>query len=267
MRIQKSILLLLCSILLFSCNTKKNTITNTSTHKEKKVVETIQLSKADSILNKTVNAHGGNLYDTAYYSFVFRGNTYHFKNDGKNYEYLRNIKKEDVVIKDLLKNGEFSRTVNEENITLTDLEIKGGTGALNSVIYFATLPHKLQDASVNKTYVGETIIKGNPYTILGITFEEEGGGNDFDDEFHYWIHTKTNKIDYFAYNYKVNNGGVRFRASYNRRVVDGVTFQDYINYKAPVGTPLSELPKLYEMDKLKELSKIKTENIINLNNK
>ena len=68
-------------------------------------------------------------------------------------------------------------------------------------------------------------------------------------------------MDYLAYNYKVNGGGVRFRSSYNRRNVGGIIFQDYINYKAEVGTPLKDLPTLYENDKLKEVSRIDTENV------
>ena len=53
--------------------------------------------------------------------------------------------------------------------------------------------------------------------------------------------------------------------AYNTRVIDGITFQDYINYKAAVGTALKDLPALYEKGKLKELSKIETENVVNLN--
>lgn len=264
MRTQKYVVVVTCIATLFACNLKE---TNKVVSKEKKITaKVIKPSKAELILNQAINAHGGRLYDEANYSFVFRGNTYHFKNDNKNYEYLKSSQKDTLLTKDLLKNGKFSRTVNGKNIVLTQKGIKSATGAINSVIYFATLPHKLKDASVNKTYIGETTIKDKNYVILGITFNQEGGGEDFDDEFHYWINTETKKIDYLAYNYKVNNGGVRFRSAYNRRIIDGITFQDYINYKAELGTPLEQLPKLYEAEKLKELSNIKTENILNLKN-
>ena len=135
--------------------------------------------------------------------------------------------------------------------------------ALNSVIYFATLPHKLQDASVHKTFVEETTIKGKKYDVIQVTFGQDGGGKDFDDEFHYWINKQTHKIDYLAYNYRTNDGGVRFRSAFNTRVIDGLTFQDYINYEAPLETDLKDLPKLYEQGKLKEVSQILTENVVN----
>jgi len=234
-------------------------------HFDSTTVVKTTLSKAQIISDQTIQAHGGDLYNSAHYSFVFRGNTYIFKNDGNNYRYTKSVKKEDDIIIDILDNGVLSRNKNETSVNLTQKEINTGSGALNSVIYFATLPHKLKDAAVNKTYEGETAIKGKNYHVLGITFNKEGGGVDHDDQFYYWINKNTNKIDYLAYNYKVNKGGVRFRSAYNTRVVDGITFQDYINYKAEVGTALKDLPTLYEANKLKELSRIETENINNLN--
>ena len=192
---------------------------------------------------------------------------YFFKNDNHNYEYTKIIKKDNNITIDVLKNGKLYRTVNGDTVSLNEKQIKGATGGINSVIYFATLPHKLNDASVNKTYIGDITIKEKNYAVLGITFNQEGGGEDFDDQYRYWINTETKKIDYLAYNYSVNNGGVRFRAAYNKRGVDGITFQDYTNYEAEVGTPLDQLPELLETRKLKEFSKIKTEDIINLTTK
>lgn len=266
MRLQKTILLLTCIAVFFACNSKNNKKSNTVSPEEDKIQEVNKPSKAELIIKQSITAHGGNLYDTAHYAFIFRDHTYHLKNDGRHYEYTKTSNKANVQTIDVLKNGKFSRTVNGNTITLTEKEIKSGTGAINSVIYFATLPHKLQDQSVNKTYMGETKIKGQPYAIVGVTFEQEGGGEDFDDEYLYWINANTHKIDYLAYNFHVNKGGVRFRSAYNSRVVDGITFQDYVNYEAEVGTPLIELAKLYEAGKLKELSKIETEKIINLKN-
>ncbi|MGB5274183.1 MAG: DUF6503 family protein, partial [Flavobacteriaceae bacterium] len=116
--------------------------------------------------------------------------------------------------------------------------------------------------AVNKTYAGETTIKEKNYDVLEITFDQKGGGKDHDDEFMYWIDTDTKHIHYLAYRYSSSGGGVRFRSAYNPRMVSGIRFQDFINYEAPVGTPLDSLPGLYEAGKLKELSKIETANVV-----
>ncbi len=241
-----------------SASKVEKTTTETTTTTPKTV------DKATTVLQETIKAHGGELYDQAKYQFTFRGKNYRFKNDGAKYMYSSYGFKGGVSTKDELKNGVFSRKVNDTLITLPEKKKTSAIGALNSVIYFATLPHKLNDAAVNVSYVEETTIKSQLYDVLKVTFNQDGGGEDFEDEYHYWIHQNTKKIDYLAYNYQVNDGGVRFRSAYNVRVVDGITFQDYINYKAEVGTPLKELPALYEQGSLKELSRIETQNIINL---
>ncbi|MBP1839566.1 DUF6503 family protein [Formosa algae] len=225
----------------------------------------VSLSESEKIIQESIEAHGGDLYDSANYSFVFRKNTFQFKNDKSNYEYTKTYKKGDSLIVDVLKSGDFSRSVNGSVVELSDKDIAVGTGAINSVIYFATLPYKLSDKAVNSKLIEKITVKGENYYAIQVTFDEEGGGEDHDDHYFYWINTKTKKIDFLAYNYSVNEGGVRFRVGYNKSVVDGITFQDYTNYEAAVGTPLKDLPKLYEANSLKELSKIKTENVINLN--
>lgn len=221
--------------------------------------------KANQILNQAIEAHGGTLYNKASYSFVFRGKTYSFSNKNGDYEYGVKSNTEEGQVQDFIKNGSFVRYINEKEASLSQKDVDKYSEALNSVIYFTTLPYKLQDKAVNKSYKGVIGIKGKDYDILEITFNKEGGGKDYDDEFYYWINSDTKKIDYLAYSYSVNNGGVRFRSAFNTRVIDGVTFQDYVNYKSNVGTPLKDLPVLYEKGQLKELSRIITENVINLN--
>ncbi|WP_034061555.1 DUF6503 family protein [Lacinutrix jangbogonensis] len=265
MSLLKTLSIVFCVLLLLSCNNKEKNNDTVSSNEIIIPSDNIKLTKSEELLNETFAAHGGNLYNSAHYSLVFRGNTYHFKNNLSDYQYKKISKKGASIIEDALLNNEFSRTINGKAIDLSEKDIANGTGAVNSVIYFATLPHKLNDKAVNSKFIENTTIKNISYSVIEVTFNKDGGGEDFDDEFYYWINKDTKKIDYLAYSYKVNKGGVRFRSAYNTRVIDGITFQDYINYKAEVGTPLKDLPSLYEANKLKELSKIKTESIINLN--
>jgi hypothetical protein len=66
-------------------------------------------------------------------------------------------------------------------------------------------------------------------------------------------------MDFFAYSYQTEGGGVRFRESINKVKVDGVIFQDYNNFKAELGTELSNLPSMFENKELELLSKIELE--------
>lgn len=259
---KKSILTLcVLAAVVLSCNSKKES--QDDNLKNDTIATAKPLSKADSIVNLAIEAHGGDLYTKADYSFTFRDKKYRFKNNGSNYEYSSEGQKGDSLIKDVMVNNDFTRNINTKKQNLTPEDAGKYGESLNSVIYFATLPYKLQDASVHKKYIEQTTIKGKQYDVIQVTFGQDGGGKDFDDEYMYWINTETHKMDYFAYNYQVNDGGVRFRAAFNPRAVAGVTFQDYINYEAPVKTPLNDLPALYEQSKLKEASKILTENVVN----
>ena len=167
-----------------------------------------------------------------------------------------------VVINDVLNNTGFKRFVNDSLIKVPDSMATRYSSSVNSVHYFAHLPYALNDRAVNKQLQGETKIGGEPYYQIEITFQQEGGGADHHDEFMYWIHKDNFTIDFLAYKFLVNDGGIRFRAAFNTRTVEGIRFADYHNYTTPdFHTPLKDLPDLYEKGKLELLSTIETEDI------
>lgn len=219
------------------------------------------VAQGEALIQSAVTAHGGTAYETAHYKFVFRDKAYTFHNNKDLYTYTRTISKDGQTIVDKMDNQGFSRTIDGTTAVLTEKQSSGNREGVNSVIYFATLPYKLLDKAVNAKYVGEQEIKGKTYSLVQVTFDQEGGGKDYDDVFIYWINKATHTMDYLAYSYHVNGGGVRFRSAYNTRKVGGILFQDYINYKADKTTPLDQLPALYEANKLKELSRIDTEDV------
>ncbi|WP_020570946.1 DUF6503 family protein [Neolewinella persica] len=219
---------------------------------------------AELVLDQALAAHSNGKYDQAHYQFVFRGKTYTFYNNGGQYTYTLTHEKDGSVLFDQLVNGEFTRQVDGSTVSLSVKETASGIEGLNSVIYFATLPHKLSDPAVNLQLSGTDTIKGQAYDVLDVNFNKEGGGVDHDDNFRYWINQETHRIDYLAYDYLTSGGGVRFRSAYNPRVVDGVLFQDYVNYKAPLGTPLSDLAAMFDNGDLEKLSVIATEEVVSI---
>lgn len=221
-------------------------------------------AQSEQLIKNAIAAHGGALYDMAHYGFTFRKKHYTFNNKNGKFVYTAEETKDGKTLKDVLENGRLTRYLNGTAVELSEKDVAKYTEALNSVIYFATLPHKLKDKSVISTYLGKTQIKGQPYDMVEVRFRPEGGGVDHDDVFLYWFHGQTATMDYLAYKYNTNGGGVRFRSAYNPRTIDGVRFQDYVNYKAEVGTPLKQLPELFEKGALTELSRIETEDVVNL---
>jgi Family of unknown function (DUF6503) len=106
------------------------------------------------------------------------------------------------------------------------------------------------------------MIKGEPYFKIGVKFAKEGGGQDFEDEFVYWIHKENYTMDYVGYSYTTDGGGIRFREAYNAREVNGIRFVDYNNYKPSLlEADLTDLDELFEKGELILLSKIETESV------
>jgi hypothetical protein len=135
--------------------------------------------------------------------------------------------------------------------------------SVNSVHYFSVLPFGLNDKAVNKTLMGDDTIKTKDYFKVKVTFNPEGGGEDYEDVFIYWINKTNFKVDYLAYSYnEIDGKGLRFRQAYNERFVNGIRIVDYNNYKTEnTSIPLEDLGTAFDTDKLVLLSKIELENV------
>lgn len=218
--------------------------------------------KAQAIIDQAIAAHGGEKFGELHIAFDFRGRHYTAVRNGGVYTYTRSFTDSTGQVEDKLTNDGFWRKVNGQLVNLPEERVKAFSQSVNSVIYFALLPFGLNDPAVQKTYLGETTIKQQPYHKILVTFAPEGGGVDYEDEFIYWIHQKSHRVDYLAYSYLTDGGGLRFRAAYQPRVVAGLRFQQYINYEpAHQQVALADLDKLYEAGQLKALSRIELENI------
>ena len=248
----------LLSLLILSCASPIQE--NKSTVVPNEIVNSYAIG--DSLIKLSIESHGGLNYSKAKFQFVFRDKIYQFSYLGNQFEYSRQqVVKSDTIL-DLMTNKFFKRAVNSKTIELDEIESNKYKESINSVIYFATLPDKLGDRAAIKEYKGQIKIGENLVDVVKVSFKQEGGGKDFEDVFYYWLNEKTHQIDYLAYKYSANDGGMRFRVAYNKTKVGGVTFQDYVNYSAPTGASLEELPKLYEDSVLVEVSRIETEHVV-----
>ena len=153
--------------------------------------------------------------------------------------------------------------MNNKKIVVHDSMKPRYSASVNSVHYFSTLPYGLNDKAVNKELLEEVFIKNNTYFKIKVTFNQEGGGEDFEDVFVYWINKETYKVDYLAYSYQdPGEIGLRFREAFNERYVNELRFVDYKNYKPNKSNiTIFELDDLFEKGQLKLLSKIELKNI------
>ena len=245
----KYFLIILIPIVLFSC-------------KEEAKVEKPLSFTAQEIIDKAIeNSCQGNC-ENAQIEFTFRDRTYKsIRNEGK-YQLERTKMNGADTVHDIVSNEGLKRYINEIETIVNDSMVTSIIDGVNSVHYFAQLPFGLNNQAVQKKLIGEDSINNKNYYEIEVTFKEEGGGTDFDDVFIYWIHKQDFTVDYLAYSYAVNGGGIRFREAYNTRVVEGIRFAHYNNYKPESkDVKLSNLDGLFINGKLKLLSKIETENV------
>ncbi len=217
---------------------------------------------ANRIVDRGIKQHGGAAFESVFLEFDFRNRHYTAMREKGLFTYTRAFTDTTGRIRDVLTNSAFVRYRNDTILPITDERKNAFTNSVNSVIYFALLPYFLKDEAVNEQFIGETTIKGQPYNLVRVTFDEQGGGKDHQDVFLYWFHQKNNTMDYFAYTYQTDGGGLRFREATNPRRVGGILFQDYNNYK-PLDdrVSLEQLQLLFESGKLEKLSDITLQNV------
>jgi len=216
-------------------------------------------AKAQEIVSKAIEVHGGDLFKQTKVSFTFRGKRHSVDQNDQGYVYDRVFEEDGDKIKDVLENGVFKRYINGEDSGKSERQLSRAFEDVNAVSYFAMLPYKLNDGAVIKQYQGEVQIKGARYDKVKVTFKGEGSGDSPDNVFYYWFNQKTGFMDFLAY----DKGGNRFRSAYNQRVVNGIRFADYVNYSGGEYTAnaLEEYDQLFDKDKLKELSRIVLEDV------
>jgi len=167
---------------------------------------------------------------------------------------------EDVV--DRMDNDGTSRLVDGTPVTLTPAETASVETAVNSVVYFAFLPWRLQDPAVRLRDLGTAPLGGVTYRKIEVTFEADGGGRDWEDRFVYWFHPETGTLDYLAYHFHTGEGGTRFRRAVNRREEGGLLVQDYENYTSTRDLDdVADFDELYEAGELRRVSLVELDRL------
>ena len=223
------------------------------------------VNQARQIINAAIAAHYGAPLTEADIRFDFRDRAYGISTADGVYRYTRTFPDTTEtgirLIEDELTNEGFIRRIDGEITELEAERAQAYGNSVNSVRYFFLLPYGLNDPATNAEYIGEVSIEGEPYHKIKVTFDQEGGGVDYEDVYYYYFHQDTKELDYLAYSFHVEGGGLRFRKAIDQRRVNGLLFQDYINYGGELEQDFDRIEELYEQGELEELSRIVNENI------
>lgn len=221
------------------------------------------LTDPQKIIDQAIAKAGGEKYLNSTIEFDFRDRHYAATRSGGKFSYERIFKDSAKTIHDYVTNDGFRREIDGAVVEVADSMKVKYTATTNSVLYFALLPYGLNDAAVQKKFLGETTIDNKVYYKIEISFRQEGGGEDFQDMFNYWVSKEDFSIGYLSYSFSESDEiSSRFRKAYNSRRIENILFLDYINFKPKdKSVPFNQLEDLYAQGALEELSKIELQNI------
>lgn len=226
---------------------------------------TAPVNQAQAIVDQAIAAHGGEVLKHAVVEFDFRDKHFKITRNGGVFTYERTYTDTTGAVREVLNNDGIYREIDGVRVPLSNRETARITTPLNSVPYFALLPLNLNDAAVQKRYLGEAEVNGQPYHKVEVTFQQQGGGGDFEDRFIYWFHKDQHTMDYLAYDFHRDEGGTRFRQAFNTRTVGGVRIADFHNFVSDSlpgpGTPIEGYDAFMETGAVELLSEIILENV------
>ncbi len=128
-------------------------------------------------------------------------------------------------------------------------------------VYFCFLPFRLNDLSVMKQDLGPVDWDGRRLHKVKVTFQT-GTSTDAGDQYMYWFDPETARLEYFAYSYDDNGGGLRFRRAVRHRRIGGLLFFDQENLGADgPGLSVDAIDAAYVRDSMRHVSTVRLEKI------
>lgn len=222
----------------------------------------IKTLEGKEIIDAAIKVAGDSIFNSSVITFKFRDKLYRAERNEGLFSLNREFSQDSQFVTDVLNNKGFKRYINKQPLVLTDSMATAYAASVNSVHYFSVLPYGLQNKAVKPKNLGIENIGEEQYFKIKVTFNKEGGGEDYEDVFMYWFKVDDFKLTYLAYSYEEESEvGMRFREGYNERYISGIRFLDYKNYKPKINIPIEELAKAHKEGQLELVSDIKLEEV------
>ena len=218
---------------------------------------------AAQVVTASIERHGGEAFDRVHLTWDFRGVPFEVIRYEGSFRYQRTVEDElGAPVVEVMQNEGSWIEVNGERRAVDPGSRSRLETAVNSVVYFGYLPFRLDDPPVRAVDLGTGELAGEPYRKIEITFEQEGGGGDWEDRFIYWFHEVDETLDYLAYREAADVETTRFRRAVNRREIGGVLVQDYENYTGdPDVGDVADYDRLFEAGSLRLVSMVEFDNL------
>ena len=201
-------------------------------HSCKQDVAVVQLD-GKTLLNKAIEAHGGDLFKQSTVAFELNNYEFQFTRDGYNYDYSMTRANDTLIATMRAFNGGMEYTENGAVSTQGARMDNIVRNRVNSVAYEFYIPYDFTTNDVVQTYLGDEFMRGRKYHKVKITFKTPEGGTPDLRAFVLWIDAETFEIDFVAKENDSASGRKQFSAAAYKRRVGGMLFSDFEIYQTP----------------------------------
>lgn len=224
--------------------------------KGEKKVENPKVAQAKEILEQSIQAHGGDLFEKSERSAMIGNDQHVISRKAHIFEY-KVIKKDTMgnVAVDRLTNGGFDRHVNDEPV-----EIKTGLDSrlynlMSNQLFIYDLPYSFRDNVFNLFHNGTTSFRGVEYDLVSVNYKEIDGEKE-EESYMAYFSKDTHQLHFVIVLTNEYSPQILVYEFKNQRQVDGILFFDIdINTIKRVYYTSPELEYLFSNKAFKNISK------------
>ncbi len=223
-----------------------------------------------AIVDRAIEHHGGEIYrhSETELDLCSKSGCFHVvaRVDGDRFAYVVSGKSGGARLEVRSTNDALEVSRNGEPLAVEPAKQRQYRDWAMARVYFCFLPFRLGDPSVIQQDLGLVDWQGRRLHKVKVTFEP-GTSTDSGDEYVYWFDPESARLEYFAYSYDDNGGGLRFRRNLRHRRAGGLLFFDQENYGVDGGgadgpdLSVDSIDAAYVRDAMRHVSTVRLEGI------
>jgi hypothetical protein len=211
-----------------------------------------------SIVAKSIEFHGGNLYEGSTITMTITSLSGSFQieatRQGGQFDHaVIGTTREGVERRVRVTNDAVQEWRGGEEVELDEQGATRARAFVDARVFFPLLPYTLNGGDVNYEDLGIQTWEGRDLHKIRVSFTP-GTSNDADDAYMFWFDPETGQMEQFGYDF---DGGLRFRKGIEFQQVGGVTFSTQENYAIDGGrVPVGMLSPSYVAENMSLLSTV-----------
>ena len=211
-----------------------------------------------SIVAKSIEFHGGNLYEGSAITMTITSLSGSFQieatRQGGQFDHaVIGTTREGVERRVRVTNDAVQEWRGGEEVELDEQGATRARAFVDARVFFPLLPYTLNGGDVNYEDLGIETWEGRDLHKIRVSFTP-GTSNDADDAYMFWFDPETGQMEQFGYDF---DGGLRFRKGIEFQQVGGVIFSTQENYAIDGGrVPVGMLSPSYVAENMSLLSTV-----------